>query len=181
MKKRSIYFIIFLMVFSLNACIPEERPLLSPTLTMSTLQATNSQENSDVTITLERTICYGSCPAYRITISSNGKVVYEGLKFVMTEGIQESSISQEKITELISEFKQIEFFSLPDYIAHNMTDMPSAILSLSMDGVTKTVKHYFGDRDAPKELFLLENKVDIIVNSKQWIGDSAFEILNFSR
>ena len=49
------------------------------------------------------------------------------------------------------------------------TDMPSAFTSLTVDGKTKTVRHYHGDFSAPKELTELEDKIDEIVNSNQWI------------
>jgi len=43
--------------------------------------------------------------------------------------------------------------------------MPSAFTSLTIDGDKKTVRHYHGDLSAPKELTILENKIDEIVNS----------------
>ena len=39
-----------------------------------------------VVITLERTTCFGVCPVYTLTIYGDGRVVYEGTRFVRTEG-----------------------------------------------------------------------------------------------
>jgi hypothetical protein len=38
-----------------------------------------------------------------------------------------------------------------------------------MDGKTKTIKHNGGDLTAPKQLTALENRIDEIVNSDQWV------------
>ena len=39
-----------------------------------------------------------------------------------------------------------------------------------MNMETKTIKHYHGDFSAPEELTELEDKIDEIVNSEQWIN-----------
>ena len=124
----------------------------------------------EVVITLERTVCFGTCPEYKLTIYGNGTVEYEGKRFVKIEGKRTIAISEEKIRQLFSEFKKIDYFSLNDsYEEFMATDMPSAFTSLTVDGKTKTVRHYHGDFSAPKELTDLENKIDEIVNSNQWI------------
>jgi len=82
----------------------------------------------------------------------------------------QTTISEDKIRQLVSEFQKIDYFSLRDsYEERNVTDMPSAFTSLTINGDKKTVRHYHGDLGAPKELTELENKIDEIVNSNQWI------------
>lgn len=130
---------------------------------------TNSELN-EVVITLERTACKGTCPVYKVTINGNGTVVYEGRDFVKTTGRVESTISDEKIKQLVSEFNKIDYFSLNDsYVERVITDAPSAITSITLGGKTKTIKHYHGDLNAPKELTELEDRIDETVNSAQWI------------
>ena len=124
----------------------------------------------EVVITLERTVCFGICPEYKLTIYGSGTVVYEGKRFVRIEGKRTIAISEEKVRQLLSEFKRIDYYSLDDsYEEFMATDMPSAFTSLTIDGKTKTVRHYHGDFSAPKELTKLEDKIDEIVNSNQWI------------
>ncbi len=125
---------------------------------------------ADVTITLERTACYGTCPVYKLTITGNGTVVYEGRDFVEVKGEQTSSISPAQVQVLVAAFEQTNFLSLRDYTDQKVTDSPSAITSLTINGKTKTVNHYYGDDSAPQELTDLESKIDEIVNSKQWTG-----------
>jgi len=125
---------------------------------------------NNVVITLERTACYGTCPVYNLTIHGNGTVVYEGKRFVNITGIRTITISDGEVRQLISEFETIDYFSLNDnYTQKIATDMPSATTSISVNGKTKTISHYHGDTSAPTVLILLEDKIDEIVNSSQWI------------
>ena len=86
-------------------------------------------------------------------------------------GLYVATISPEQVKELVAEFDRIHYFSFPNFTDYDVTDMPSANTSITIHGMTKTVDHYYGDRDAPKELFELEAKIDEAANSKQWIGE----------
>lgn len=137
---------------------------------------------SDTTITLSRTVCYGTCPDYTVTILADGTVTFEGRRFVKTVGTVKSSISQEKVQELIAAFEKVNYFSLKDRYAteedgcpERWTDNPSAITSIKIDGKTKAITHYHGCQDSkgkfiyPKELTELERRIDEIVGTGQWI------------
>ena len=128
----------------------------------------------DLKITLERTGCFGFCPNYKLTITADGAVVFEGGRFV------KSAISQERLKQLMAEFDRVKFFSLEDdYLddprvcASNETDNPSAFTSIRINGKSKTVRHYHGcsGPKVPKEITELENKIDEIVNTAQWLPD----------
>ena len=133
---------------------------------------TSPTENvfSDLVITLERTACHGTCPIYKLTIEGNGDVIYEGQDFVQVKGKQTESLGPVQIQDLVSAFEQANFFTLPDYTHEDTTDSPSVITSITRNGETKTVNHYYGDNSAPQALFDLESKIDEITNSKQWTG-----------
>jgi hypothetical protein len=134
----------------------------SPTPTTSNFQ--------DVIISLQRTACYGTCPVYLLNVYSNGNVVYEGSEYVRITGKIESTISQEKVSQLVSEFDKADYFSLSDtYTNYLMTDGSTVTTSISIGGKTKTIQHYRGDTGAPKQLSELEDSIDEIVNSAQWI------------
>jgi hypothetical protein len=145
----------------ISGCAPRvETPTTSPT------------ENgfSDLVITLARTACHGTCPIYKLTIEGNGTVIYEGQEFVQVKGEQTASLSPAQIQDLVTAFEQAEFFTLTDYTHEDTTDSPSVITSITLNGKTKTVHHYYGDNSAPQALFDLESKIDEITNSKQWTG-----------
>ncbi len=125
---------------------------------------------ADVTITLERTACHGTCPVYKLTIARNGTLIYEGHDFVEVKGERTASLSPAQMQDLVNAFERANFLSLRDYTDQKVTDSPSAITSITKNGKTKTVNHYYGDDSAPQELSELESKIDEIVNSKQWTG-----------
>jgi hypothetical protein len=70
-----------------------------------------------------------------------------------------------------------DFFSLSDAFRIAAYDLPSVTLSITMSGHSKSIYHYgtltcSGDRKydiAPKKLCDLEEKIDAIVNTNQWI------------
>jgi hypothetical protein len=127
-----------------------------------------SQE--EMVITLERTACFGTCPVYSLTIKGDGIVVYVGEDHVRTKGVKETTISIADVNKLVLEFEKADYFSLNDsYTSFGVSDMPSANTSITIGGISKSIKHYHGDRSAPKQLTELEDKIDDIVNSDQWI------------
>ena len=131
----------------------------------------------DLKITLERTECFGFCPVYKLTITADGAVVFEGRRFVKQEGVTINSVSRERLKQLMAEFDRVKFFSLEDDYSETRlscpTDQPSAITSIRINGKSKTINHYLGclEPKVPKGLTELENKIDEIVNTAQWLPD----------
>ena len=125
---------------------------------------------SDVVITLQRGPCFGACPVYKLTVYGDGRVVYQGIRFVGVEGTRTAIINEDKIRQLVNEFHAIDYFSLDDeYLDADATDLPSATTSITLNGQTKTVAHYHGDFSAPEELTTLEDKIDEIVSTERWV------------
>jgi hypothetical protein len=120
---------------------------------------------SDLVIRMERTRCFGTCPAYSLTIHGDGVVIYEGIDFVEVKGKQESKLSQEQVKALVDEFYKIDFFGLEDSYTASIIDLPSTTTSITIAGNTKSVYNYYG---APEKLIELENKIDEITNVQQW-------------
>ncbi len=146
---RKIYLILFVVLIFLTGCVNKKPDNIN-----------------DVVITLERTACYGTCHAYKLTISGEGTVEYEGKQFVNVIGKQTDKISIGKVNELVNTFYNINYFSLKDNYYEPVTDLPTTTTSITINGKTKTVVDYVG---APQSLKDLENKIDEITNSKRWI------------
>lgn len=129
-------------------------------------------------ITLRRTECFGTCPVYKLTIFADGKVLYEGIRHVKKKGKAGSRISRAKLDGLIEEFDNVYYFNLRDAYTpgtdacrQSVTDMPSAVTSLTRNGKSKTINHYHGCRgaDVLELLTKLEDKIDETVNVNQWL------------
>ena len=129
----------------------------------------------DLMITLERTSCFGICPVYKLTITADGAVVFEGRRHVKQEGTTiRSAISQERLKQLMTEFDRVRFFSLETSYWKDLRrcgkDSPSAFTSIRINGKSKRIKHYLICSELKyKEITELENKIDEIVNTAQWL------------
>lgn len=129
-------------------------------------------------ITLERTSCFGSCPVYKLTIFNDGKVLFDGKEFVKRPGMDTSQITKSQLEELIRQFEKIDYFKLdenytddPKNCPQQSTDNPSAITSLNWQGKRKIIRHYYGcsGSKVAEQLTDLEDKIDEVVNTNQWI------------
>ena len=124
---------------------------------------------SDVTIKLERTPCFGFCPAYSVLIYGNGTVNYNGMNFVETKGSKVYEISTDKVKELVTDIYETNYFSLKDRYEEQVTDLPSAITTVTIGGQTKSIYNY--GNAGPQKLENLELKIDEITQSKTLIGE----------
>src|SRR2546421_3635764 len=142
-------------------------------------QTSNNQPRSnDDLITLARTACFGTCPIYTVTISTDGTVSFEGRRFTKVQGSTTGHISSAAFRDLVREFEKLDYFTLPDEFApgtkvcpNMVTDMPSADISIRLNGKTKRVAHYHGcgNSGALAKLTALENKIDEVAGMQKWI------------
>jgi hypothetical protein len=123
--------------------------------------------------TLERTGCYGECPVYRLTVNSDGSVVYVGTRWVKVLGRQVYKISEAQMAALQAAFERANFHQLKDYDKVESTDDDWAHLSYRRGGGFKRVRHYHGDNAAPPTLGALEDEFDRIVDSGRLVGAAA--------
>lgn len=128
-----------------------------------------SKFGSSAELTLERGPCFGVCPVYRITVSGDGKVIYEGREHVRVSGRVESSVGDGEIEQLILALNDADFLNLrDDYNQQEVTDHSSATTLLKWDSTQKRVLHYQGDLTAPESLRRLEDRIDEILGSSNW-------------
>jgi hypothetical protein len=117
-------------------------------------------------ITLERTICYGACPDYSLTIYGNGTVVYEGHRYVAVTGRQISSIPQEEVKELVDYFHTVGYFSMADEYPCWCADVPVITTSIKLGNVYKKVTDYYY---GPAQLKELQDRIDEAAKSDRWV------------
>jgi len=128
-------------------------------------------------IRMERTRCFGSCPAYILIIYGDGRVEYiskEDKKAAAKQG----TIAPGAVKALLAQFASAKFLSLPDYLfeectCRQCTDLPSTITEINVQGTTHRVRHDYGCGCAPEALFELESAIDKAANVEQWTGDTS--------
>ncbi len=115
-------------------------------------------------------MCFGECPVYTLTIRGDGSVIFDGQQFVAATGVHTSTLAPEQLQALVDAFEAADYFALRgSYSKMDATDASSTRTSITLNGKTKSIYYYHGDRSAPKELSDLEKAIDTIANTKQWI------------
>lgn len=128
--------------------------------------------NSKVTITLERTGCFGSCPAYSVAISTDG-VVFDGRSSVAASGKHTDRADADKVLKLAQRFVAADFYSMDSSYMASVTDNPTYVLSISIDGRAKKVEDYVGAWEGmPAVITELEDEVDAFAQTQRWIDGS---------
>lgn len=128
--------------------------------------------NSTVVITLNRSGCYGSCPSYSVTIS-NQQILFNGGGFVVARGEHKGTIDPSRVRELAKKFIDEDFYSMADSYSASVTDCPSFVLSITVDGHSKKVVDYMGSWvGMPAVVTELEGEVDSAASSQRWIEGS---------
>lgn len=150
--------------------------------------ATNTTNQSDVdfnnvNITMFRGACFGICPIYYLEIHGDGKVIYRGIEYVNVTGERTSSIPVDSVRELVRQFNNSGYYDLSDrYDQVDRTDQATVVTSISIDGTFKSVYDYLGTHLLPELLKLrqLENMIDQVTNSSQWVGVQALNSTGLS-
>ncbi|MBW6483144.1 MAG: hypothetical protein K0B10_08780 [Vicingaceae bacterium] len=143
-----------LLLFTLNAC-KQTKPIKENTSNTAT-----ETLKETIFISMERTPCLGRCPGYTITIYETGMVIYEGRDFVEREGKYSAMLSNDAMEELKNYINSINFFNLKDKYDKEITDIPSCIIAVSLDGKYKKIVDRY---EAPDELRRLEKLIDYYV------------------
>jgi hypothetical protein len=142
--------------------------------------AVNAQDKTSQKdfITLERGACFGTCPIYKVTVSSDGKVTFEGFNYTKTKGKATARIKPKDFQKLVKEFEKIKYFSLDDKYepgtpncGQAATDMPYVKSSIQLKGKMKSISHYQGcvSSDIVRSLFALDRKIDEVARTAKWI------------
>lgn len=125
---------------------------------------------SSLRITLERSMCFGTCPAYRVEIDGDGTVRYHGERFVGVTGDRTDHIDPAKVRALFEQFRRADYFWTLDHYRAQVTDLPQFTTSISFDGREKTVTDYAGAWiGMPKAINDLEQAIDETAGTQQWV------------
>jgi uncharacterized protein DUF6438 len=134
----------------------------------------------ELTIVLQRGGGMGWGPSYRLSMSGDGNLTYEGYAGVFTKGKRTAHISKVAMDQVIEEFRKAHFFELQDAYRSAATDLPVCITQFQAGPNSKKIVDYglsSSDQDgfrsgAPQALLQLEKRIDSIVDSKRWVQGS---------
>lgn len=145
----------------------------------------------DTAITLERGACYGSCPAYRVTLRGDGLVDFDmgGDSFkgtaaqvhleynghnVLLPGRHMAQVDPAEVADLMERFRAIKFFGLRNEYRYAVTDSSTQILSVRVGKERKSVTDYVGvEAGMPLQVRDLEDAVDKVAGTARWVNGNA--------
>jgi ankyrin repeat protein len=128
--------------------------------------------NSKVAITLARTGCFGRCPSYSITVSTEG-VAFDGGGFVVAAGKHTDSVNADEVRNVAKRFVAADFYSMAASYRASVTDNPTYVLTIAIDGHKKEVEDYVGQWEGmPAVITELEDEIDTFGRTQRWIEGS---------
>ena len=146
-------------------------------------QPPHSYRLEDVTITLERKPCSGSCPEYRVTLYGDGRVRYLGTSGFLDKGLREDGVDRDAFVDLLDDIYGAGFFDMKDFYVYGrgivvddtgtvsedaeyVTDLPTQIVTVAIGSYRKSVTDYW---NPPADLRELEEKIDEAAGTSQWV------------
>jgi hypothetical protein len=117
-------------------------------------------------ISLERTGCFGWCPAYRVSLYGSGRVEYVGKQYVCEFGPRTATADPREIRRLLDAMLAAEFDALSSDQGWPVPDRPIFSTTLLHNGRISAVRH-FGD--GPRWLTAMEDEIDRIADTEQWL------------
>lgn len=128
-------------------------------------------------VTLWRSGCYGTCPAYEVKVFGDGRYEWDGKAFVAAIGKRSGRIPEAEAVRLLERFRTSDVWSLCDSYSQSVTDNPTYLISLAFEGATKTIEDYADS--SPTWFQELQDAVDETVNTHALRhGDAATEALS---
>lgn len=126
---------------------------------------------SQVAITLERTGCYGTCPAYWVTLYGDGRAVYEGRGYVDVIGRHEYRVEPAQIAALVESARSKDIWSMASEYRYPVTDNPTYFMRLKIGDQTKEITDYVGrSAGMPEVISEYEDEIDRAAESGTWIN-----------
>ena len=129
-------------------------------------------DRTTLEMSLQRTHCYGSCPAYTVSVEGNGTVRWDGEDSWSSRvpGHHVGHVSAKAVTDLLDQFRAADFLSALPHYHSNWTDNPTQTLTLRMGEKTWTVVDYDGLKDGlPMAVRELEGEIDKAAGTDVWL------------
>jgi len=123
-----------------------------------------------VHIALQRSECFGPCPAYKVDIYGDGRVVYEGKSDVDVRGTHRYRVTREGVLRLITSLRSKDIWSLRSVYRTPVTDNPTYSLTIGLGREKHVLTDYVGQiAGMPSAVTAFEDEIDKVAQSDSWI------------
>jgi hypothetical protein len=137
-------------------------------------------------VVLQRSSCYGTCPAYRLSIRADGFVHFVSLNAYTAASKESREGGATLMPQLVQELERAGFDKLPamikgraPYCRTAMTDVPTITVSVYRGGAARTLSYYTGCiGDLPPDtqgtvlvqrMRALADRIDVLAAGEGWI------------
>ncbi|MFT4521480.1 MAG: hypothetical protein ACI8ZN_000413 [Bacteroidia bacterium] len=119
----------------------------------------------NASITFQRTACYGTCPIYKMLVTSDGVVKFTGDRFTDMVGEWHKQLSKKETKELFNSMASVNWEDyLKDYPSY-VSDLPSTVLGFNYKKIEKEIV-ITGEH--PKKLDEFTKQLQAIVDAEGW-------------
>lgn len=95
-------------------------------------------------LTLQRSECFGECPAYKVSVDRAGNVEFLGTNFVAVSGPARWQVHPEIVAHLQKLFEHVRFLDLEFDCHCIISDVPTQTLTLLAGGRERTIANRWG-------------------------------------
>lgn len=123
-------------------------------------------------VSIERSSCFGSCPAYRLEIETDGAVRFDARSHICVEGPESARLPAEKVAALRAAITDSNFATTPE----GCCDLPcsdTSVLTLTVADPVLRKRKTIVDSDcpgSPTTVRDLTRTLEAIVGIERWIG-----------
>lgn len=138
-------FWLLLFALAVPACAHKKIPQQSAIITAPTPPV-----QAGPVLVFQRTPCYGTCPAYTATVFADGRVEYEGQRFVPVLGQHTLRLPPATVAEMLAAAQRINFSQLEERYSRNTSDLPATLITVHPVG--QPAKSVFAEEGIPDNL-----------------------------
>ena len=132
---------------------------------LNELEGLNNYQKKPL-VKMRKTPCFGKCPYFEVSIFDDGLIKYEGFKFVDRIGLHSSKINKKQVALIEDFIRRIDFFSFDEVYDARVTDLPSIIIEINLNGEYHKVK---GRYKIPEKFKLFTKFIDdLILGLESW-------------
>jgi hypothetical protein len=142
-------YVLFLLALALTLPSHAQKVKLRKTKPMTTSNAPVKGATEPVLV-VQRTPCHGTCPTYKAAIYADGRVEYEGERFVNRIGKHTLRLPVATVNQMLAEAKRINFNGFRDQYVGDVYDLPSTIVTVQPAG--QSAKKVEARQDIPDKL-----------------------------
>jgi hypothetical protein len=142
-------YVLFLLALALTLPGHAQKVKLRKTKPMTTSNVPVKGATEPVLV-VQRTPCHGTCPTYKAAIYADGRVEYEGERFVNRVGKHTLRLPVATVNQMLAEAKRVNFNSFRDQYVGDVYDLPSTIVTVQPVG--QPAKKVEARQDIPEKL-----------------------------